>query len=153
VVGPLLRKLAEIFGVDMVNATMKQVDAQRKLNSELKKEIGLRAVLALFTGGGGFGIPFFANGGNISGGQPAIVGERGPELFIPNTSGEIISNSDLTRSSQSSITGDDSEGVTINFNISTVDARGFDELLTQRQELIISLINRGLTERGRARLV
>jgi hypothetical protein len=153
VVGPLLRKLAEIFGVDMVNATMNQVNAQKKLNSELKKEIGLRAVLALFTGGGGFGIPFFANGGNISGGQPAIVGERGPELFIPNTSGEIISNSDLTRSSQSSITGDDSEGVTINFNISTVDARGFDELLTQRQELIISLINRGLTERGRARLV
>ena len=126
---------------------------QKEINSELKKEIGLRAVLALFTGGGGFGIPFFANGGNISGGQPAIVGERGPELFIPNTSGEIISNSDLSRSSQSSITGDDSEGVTINFNISTVDARGFDELLTQRQELIISLINRGLTERGRARLV
>jgi hypothetical protein len=126
---------------------------QKEINRELKQEIGLRTILALFTGGGGFGIPFFANGGNISGGQPAIVGERGPELFVPNTSGEIISNSDLTTPTQSGITGQDSEGVTINFNISTVDARGFDELLTTRQELIISLINRGLTERGRARLV
>ena len=125
---------------------------QKEINRELKQEIALRTILAFFGGGGG-GIPFFADGGSIGANKPAIVGERGPELFVPNTAGQIISNSDLTSPTQTSITGTDSDGVTINFNISTVDARGFDELLLQRQELIISLINRGLTERGRARLV
>jgi len=37
-------------------------------------------------------LPGFANGGSISGGQPAIVGEKGPELFMPGKSGTIIPN-------------------------------------------------------------
>jgi lambda family phage tail tape measure protein len=37
--------------------------------------------------------PKFADGGEISG--PSIVGERGPELFIPNTTGTIIPNNQL----------------------------------------------------------
>jgi lambda family phage tail tape measure protein len=56
----------------------------------------------LFGGGGGGGgkaftggikLPMFADGGDISG--PSIVGERGPELFIPNTPGTIIPNNKL----------------------------------------------------------
>lgn len=37
-------------------------------------------------------LPRFADGGSISGGKPAIVGERGPELFMPGRSGSIIPN-------------------------------------------------------------
>ena len=37
--------------------------------------------------------PKFADGGNITG--PSIVGEQGPELFIPNSSGTIIPNNQL----------------------------------------------------------
>lgn len=33
-----------------------------------------------------------ANGGPVAGGQTYLVGERGPELFTPNTSGAIIPN-------------------------------------------------------------
>ena len=33
-----------------------------------------------------------ANGGPVSGGTPYIVGERGPELFVPRTSGTIVPN-------------------------------------------------------------
>ena len=40
----------------------------------------------------GFGIPMFANGGRPDVGKPAIVGERGPELFIPDTAGTGLSN-------------------------------------------------------------
>jgi len=37
----------------------------------------------------------FANGGNVSGGVPAIVGERGPEMFVPRQDGQIVPNSQM----------------------------------------------------------
>jgi len=83
-------------------------------------------------------------GGPVTPGETFLVGENGPELFRPNTSGRIDNNQDTFGNTQ---------GATVNFNISTVDAQGFDELLQSRQDLIISIINRGLTERGRARLI
>jgi hypothetical protein len=39
-------------------------------------------------------IPFMANGGSIAG--PAVVGDHGPELFIPSGAGTIIPNHKLT---------------------------------------------------------
>ena len=39
---------------------------------------------------------FFADGGEPPVNKPAIVGERGPELFIPRTSGTIIPNHQLS---------------------------------------------------------
>lgn len=41
---------------------------------------------------GNFGIKGFAGGGRILAGQPSIVGELGPELFVPGQSGLIIPN-------------------------------------------------------------
>lgn len=48
-----------------------------------------------------------ANGGSVSANKAYMVGERGAELFVPNTSGEIIPNG--------------ASGVTVQniFNIST----------------------------------
>jgi phage-related protein len=40
-------------------------------------------------------IPMLAKGGRATGGQPHIVGERGPELFVPNMSGTVIPNGAL----------------------------------------------------------
>jgi len=37
-----------------------------------------------------------ATGGDVVGGTPYIVGERGPELFIPNANGQIIPNNELS---------------------------------------------------------
>ena len=34
-------------------------------------------------------------GGPVSGGSPYMVGERGPELFVPNRSGMIVPNTAL----------------------------------------------------------
>lgn len=42
-------------------------------------------------------IDVFQHGGHIRRGQPGIVGEVGPELFIPNQSGTIVSNVELLR--------------------------------------------------------
>jgi hypothetical protein len=36
------------------------------------------------------GIPMMAGGGFLAAGQPAIVGERGPELFVPSAPGNVM---------------------------------------------------------------
>ena len=60
-----------------------------------------------------------ANGGPVAGGKPYIVGERGPELFTPGTSGMITPNHALgggttvvvnVDASGSSIEGDEDRG-------------------------------------------
>jgi len=52
-----------------------------------------------------------AGGGSVSGGQPYIVGEQGPELFVPGTSGNIIPNNKLTTG------GGSTNQTTININV------------------------------------
>jgi len=42
----------------------------------------------------GFAVGGRANGGPVSSNQPYIVGERGPELFVPGVSGSVVSNAD-----------------------------------------------------------
>lgn len=39
-----------------------------------------------------FGIKGFAAGGTVAPGQPAIVGENGPELWLPGSGGSVLSN-------------------------------------------------------------
>ena len=43
-------------------------------------------------GTGLFGLLGFANGGRPPVGRPSIVGERGPELFVPDRAGTIVPN-------------------------------------------------------------
>lgn len=61
---------------------------------------------ALFPGTGvggakGFGaifgklLGFRANGGPVTGNSPYIVGERGPELFVPSVSGSVVPNNSV----------------------------------------------------------
>jgi hypothetical protein len=40
----------------------------------------------------GFSLSGFANGGPVMGGRPIVVGEKGPELFVPGSNGGIIPN-------------------------------------------------------------
>jgi len=58
-----------------------------------------------FSGGGGFGGSggAFANGGRPQVGMASMVGERGPELFVPDTAGTIIPNNKLGGASVTNI--------------------------------------------------
>lgn len=97
---------------------------------------------------GGLELPGLQTGGMASQGRaPYIVGERGPELFVPNSNGYVYNNQDT----MGMLSGGGNQA-TVNFNISTVDASDFDELLVSRQALIISIINRALNERGQRSL-
>ena len=42
--------------------------------------------------GGLFGLPGRATGGPVVGGRPYLVGERGPELFVPTAAGRVEAN-------------------------------------------------------------
>jgi|TARA_Y100000052_G_scaffold9285_1_gene9129 tape measure domain-containing protein len=57
-------------------------------------QLGINTILAGF-GGPFANLPTFANGGRPPVGRPSIVGERGPELFVPSTAGTIIPNHSL----------------------------------------------------------
>ena len=82
----------------------------------------------------------FQHGGRMGAGQPGIVGEAGPELWMPDRPGTIIPGS-----MGAAIGGE----VTVNFNISTVDAASFDELLLSRKSLIIGTIQQAFRQQGR----
>ena len=49
--------------------------------------------------------------------------------------------------------GQSTGGATVNFNISTVDAASFDQLLTSRKGLITSIINNAMNNQGRMGVV
>ena len=53
---------------------------------------------------------FRANGGPVSAGSPYIVGEKGPELFTPSTSGNITPNSALGGNTVVNITVNENGG-------------------------------------------
>ena len=84
-----------------------------------------------------------ASGGSVGKGKPTIVGERGPELFIPNSSGQI------TQSAR----GMGGRSANVTFNINTIDSRGFDQALVENRGTITAIINNALTERGRGELI
>ena len=70
-------------------------------------------------GGGLLGaIGLFANGGRPPVGRPSIVGERGPELFVPRSSGTIVPNNKLG--------GGNNTSVVVNVDASGSDVQGDD---------------------------
>ena len=84
-----------------------------------------------------------ALGGPVMGGRPYIVGESGPELFTPSTTGSITRNSDLGGG-----------GVTnVNFTIVANDTTGFDQLLASRKGVIQQIIADAMLEKGRRSMV
>ena len=86
----------------------------------------------------------FQKGGAVSKGQPILVGEGGAELFIPNQTGQITQNARGTGGGK---------GTTVNFNINTLDASGFEDLLFRSRGTISSLINQAVNEQGRGAVI
>lgn len=99
----------------------------------------------LFSGAGDFlrGL-FRADGGPVSANSPYIVGEQGPELFVPGMSGSIVPNSAL----KSGDSGGDSN-VNISFNIRTNDSRSFQSSLAENKAMITAIVSQALNKRGR----
>ena len=117
---------------------------ERLKTAELTKQLSLRSAMSaisMFTGFGFFGGQ--QHGGAVSKGKPVLVGERGPELFVPNTSGQITQNA----------RGTGGGSTNVNFSITTLDASGFSEMLVQNRGTISAIINQAVNERGASNIV
>jgi|GEM_PF-731376 len=99
----------------------------------------------LLGGLGGAAIPARASGGPVTGRQPYLVGERGPELFIPPRSGTIIdANKTAAALGGDTATGGDRGPQ----NIYQIDARGADAGAVQRLEhALLKLAGPGVVEK------
>jgi len=88
----------------------------------------------IYEGGGFTGMGARTGGIDGRGGFPAILHPN--ETVIDHTKGQSMQSSP-----------------TVNFNISTVDAAGFDQLLASRKGLITSIINNAMNNQGKMGVV
>jgi uncharacterized phage infection (PIP) family protein YhgE len=93
--------IADVFG-NAFEAMLKGEDVVKSIGEGLRgliidigkaiiKMVVLKTISSIVPGLGAL-IPFRASGGAVSGGSPYVVGERGPELFIPASTGRIEPN-------------------------------------------------------------
>jgi hypothetical protein len=77
-------------------------------------------------------------GGPVVRGQTYMVGEEGPELFSPGTSGSITPNGAMG-----------GRDVNITFNVEAVDAQSFNSALANQRDTIVAIVNEAVNDTGR----
>lgn len=157
-------QLIENLGINYLDLEVhrQKIEAMREQNGLLQSQLvlengiaGARAAQAQYGGGGGGGGGFglgdiisigssifgFAEGGDMKAGQPYTVGERGRELFIPESNGTLIPNHDMMG------------GTNINFTINATDVKGVKELLLNNRATITNIVNQALNAKGKSNLI
>ena len=128
----VINELIQVFivqkAVGMVKGTISEI------GSIISGDFGAAVdALSDFDGGGFTGTGVRAGGLDGKGGFMAMVHPN--ETVIDHTKGQTVG------------------GATVNFNISTVDAAGFDQLLTSRKGLITQIINNAMNTQGKMGIV
>ena len=124
-------------------------DAAKSILNDLSStliRLGVNTLLGGLTGGssGIFGsLPMlkFANGGNPPVGKPSIVGEKGPELFVPKRSGTIIPNDKLA--------GGGSTNISVNIDASGSSVQGNEQQGKELGRVISAAIQSELIKQRR----
>lgn len=130
------------FDVMQGNFTNLADDFKRMIDRMVAQALAAKLTQALFgpdfgttgIGGGLFGGLFGgarANGGPVSAGKAYLVGERGPEILMPNTSGNIIPNHALTAGSSGQV----------QVNITAMDSQDVRRSLEKNSRWIAGLVN------------
>jgi len=81
----------------------------------------------------GKGLLGFAGGGNPPVNVPSIIGENGPEIFMPKTAGTVIPNSQIGGGSTTNVT----------YNIQATDAASFQQLLARDPSFLHAVAEKG----------
>jgi len=118
-------------------------DLANSLIADFARIQAKKALAGLFGGGGIssggflgklFG-GFFADGGSPPMNKVSVVGERGPELFVPKQAGNIVPNGMLG--------GGQTVNTAVTYNIQAVDAQSFKTLLARDPEFIHNVAEQG----------
>ena len=133
---------------DSIITDLIRIQIQNSIMKPLAQATSGMSFSGLFSGAGSFLSGLFkADGGPVSGGQPYIVGEQGPEWFVPNGAGTILPNGKAPATSASS--GSSQGAVNINFNVQAMDARSFQSAMVQNKAVVVGIVNQALNMRGR----
>ena len=81
------------------------------------------------------GAKYRASGGETAG---YVVGEQGPELFVPETPGRIVPNDDIAQAAP----------VNVTFSVQAIDANSFNDALATQRGNIISMIREAANSSG-----
>ncbi len=112
ILAPAISQISASFTNQFVNALLEGKNALETFSNFAKNIVSQiiatflqlavvnEILMAIFGAGGmmpvkGFKVPTMsdsAGGGTIQGNRPTLVGERGPEIFVPNTGGTIMNN-------------------------------------------------------------
>jgi len=83
------------------------------------------------------GLPGRATGGPVSPGQPYLVGERGPEMFVPTSAGAIAANGGL---------GGGARDVRVSINVNAPAGGDSGQSLQRSSRQIASAVRRALSQ-------
>jgi len=142
---------AEIVGA--FSSGRKATDAFKNVLSSLLQKFASRSLNNLFDAifpksdaSAGMLSSFFnmfrANGGPVTSGEPYIVGEKGPELFVPRASGTIVPNGMMAQAGST----------VVNYNIQAIDVKSFEDRLLGSSKAVWAAnqyANKSLSVRGR----
>ena len=99
---------------------------------------GLLSTIGSFIGG------FFADGGSPPVGKASIVGERGPELFVPKQAGTIVPNNALGGGGGQQITNNNT---TVNhYTVNAVDAKSVAQLFAENRKQLLGTVRMAQAE-------
>ena len=120
---------------------------ERRNTVDLARSQSASGELAFFRGERGIGGPenfrpaFTGYKNRHYGGNTGfMVGEQGPELFVPDRPGTIVPADDTTQMGGA---------LTANINITALDASGVEEVLTEQQGNIIGMIREAANSYGK----
>ena len=129
-----VKEIADVIQNGITGAIMGAIDGSKSLSESLSgilKQLGgmflTKGIGSFNVGGkGGSGLlgllPGFAGGGRPPVGRASIVGERGPELFVPDRAGTIIPNGAM--GSTSVVVNVDASGTEVQGNRGNADQLG-----------------------------
>ena len=115
--------------------------ADRFLDVALNQALFGNAAGNSVTGGLFKMLGFKAAGGPVSGGNPYVVGEKGPELFVPKSSGTIVPNNKLG--------GGDTNNIVVNVDASGSNAQGDQGQAKQLGSLIAAAVQSEIAQQQR----
>lgn len=136
-------------------ADLIRIQIQNSIMKPLAQATSGMSLSGMFSSAGNFLSGLFkADGGPVAGGQPYIVGEQGPEWFVPNGAGTIVPNGKSAGTTSSPGSSDSSTAtaqapININFSVRAMDARSFQSAMVQNKAVVVGIVNQALNMRGR----
>jgi len=99
----------------------------------------MRGERGVGTGASNFTPAFTGYRHRATGGAAYVVGEQGPELFVPEVPGQIVANDEIAEGGAA---------ITANFTINTIDASTMEQTLNTQRGNIINMIREAANNSG-----